>query len=370
MNYKSSNKNKQAAEAAAWFTKTMSGDVTSETGWKFRAWLAESPENRAKFELLGAIWDHSEVLKDSPVAIQDLNELRENRNRSKRKRRFHGLPGFMPTFRAAALAAAVVLVFVSLWVFQPDGPTQNIYATKTGELRTIFLPDGSTVHLDTETKLSTHLSKDIRRIELIMGRALFTVFHDPKRPFIVDTGSVSIRALGTEFKVYKEKNGRVTVAVATGKVQIIRKQRSEERNRETAWFKPAGETVPKQDIRIAKLETPSVPVQNVITTGQEMIIEEQKAEVEIKSVDVKKIHSWRNGQLYFNMAPLPEVIKEINRYLDTKILIGDDRLKEMQVSLNFNIEHRKHFLSTLKETLPIRSRIDSSGRAVIVSADL
>ncbi|MBW2370278.1 MAG: FecR/PupR family sigma factor regulator, partial [Deltaproteobacteria bacterium] len=55
MNDKRSHKNKRAAQAAEWFTKTMSGDLSPETGWQLRAWLAESPENRDAFEFLGAI---------------------------------------------------------------------------------------------------------------------------------------------------------------------------------------------------------------------------------------------------------------------------------------------------------------------------
>jgi len=375
MNDKRSHKNKRAAQAAEWFTKTMSGDLSPETGWQLRAWLAESPENRDASEFLGAIWDHSDVLADSPVAMKDLNEIQENKNRSNPKRLFHRLPNAIPVFRTFSIAAAVVLVFVSLWVFQARMPKQQTYATKTGELRTIPLSDGSTVHLDTETEITTRLSRDFRRIELIRGGALFSVFHDPNRPFIVDTETVSIRALGTEFKVRKLKRGKTTVAVTTGMVQVKRKQKGDAPDRKIVRAKsaakmlPESETIPPMEARYAMLDMPPTPDAGILVNGQEMIIDAEKAEVVIKPVDVKKIHSWQNGQLYFNMAPLADVIEEINRYLDTKIIIADHRLREMQVSLNFNIKHRKYFLSTLKETLPITAGTDSSGHAVIMGAD-
>ena len=50
-------------------------------------------------------------------------------------------------------------------------------------------------------------------------RALFVVEHDTARPFIVSAGTAKIRAVGTQFNVYRRSTG-TDVAVVEGVVQV------------------------------------------------------------------------------------------------------------------------------------------------------
>src|SRR6185312_16380584 len=58
-----------------------------------------------------------------------------------------------------------------------------------------------------------------RDVELIEGQALFAVAHDVARPFIVSAGNAAVRAVGTQFDVYRKQTG-TTVTVVEGRVAV------------------------------------------------------------------------------------------------------------------------------------------------------
>ena len=88
-----------------------------------------------------------------------------------------------------------------------------------GEQRSIQFEDGSTVDLNSRSKIRVKYSKQERDVELIEGQALFHVAHDTSRPFIVAVGATRVRAVGTQFDVYKKSNGTV-VTVVEGRVAV------------------------------------------------------------------------------------------------------------------------------------------------------
>ena len=270
-----------------------------------------------------------------------------------------------------SIAACVMLLVVagSIWLTRTDILSKSTHLTATGELKTVLLADGSTVYLDTETRLNTIFSSDSRRIELEEGRALFAVLRDPDRPFIVTAGSIAVSALGTKFNVYKEKKGRITVAVSSGSVGISRKNQSYESGTEKEPVTPGKQPEPQEKKKAdTSTRRPGLP-QVILSSGQSVTIDEQETVHEIKTIDTKRGTSWRNGRLYFQRAPLSEIIDEINRYLENKIVIGDDRLKDIRISLNFDIKHRSSFLNALKDTIPSASHINSDGQTEITKRE-
>ncbi len=102
--------------------------------------------------------------------------------------RSHDLPagsgGRSRSLRASALGSRDGLLL----------PRPQTYATQVGEQRSIALNDGSTVELDTRSRIRVRLERDARKIELLEGQALFHVAKDERRPFIVSCDEVRVRA--------------------------------------------------------------------------------------------------------------------------------------------------------------------------------
>src|SRR5262249_37822743 len=123
-------------------------------------------------------------------------------------------------FRLArwSVAAALVLTTAAalIWFSRPPGTT---YATAVGAVESVPIADGSTITLNTATRVHVALTENSRNIDLERGEALFEPPHDPTRPFVVPAGDRRVIGVGTKFRVRRE--GEDTQVVAPGgKVQI------------------------------------------------------------------------------------------------------------------------------------------------------
>ena len=236
------------------------------------------------------------------------------------------------------------------------------------------MSDGSTVYLDTGTEIAVNLSGKTRHISLKRGRASFSVFHEPERPFVVVAGNVRVRALGTEFGVDKVKKGKISVEVTKGRVQVIRK------NANMVLDDPDGTEVLNSPVRTDRSDENVIanqadstrhPPEVILSSGQKIIVDEQKAEYEIKAIDAKQVNVWQKGRLFFDKRPLVDVIDEINRYLEQKIIIGEEGIKDVPVSMIFNVRDHKFFLLTLERAIPLlASEQASNGRIILIRKEM
>lgn len=96
------------------------------------------------------------------------------------------------------------------------------YATHTGEIREIALPDGTRVTLATATRLDLRFAPDERRLLLHEGEILVRTAHDaarPSRPFRVQGRDGVVEALGTRFALRQDAEGS-RLAVFEGRVEL------------------------------------------------------------------------------------------------------------------------------------------------------
>jgi ferric-dicitrate binding protein FerR (iron transport regulator) len=200
--------------------------------------------------------------------------------------------------RRALLAASIVVACagggVFAWLNRPP-----VYSTGIGEQRSLTLADGSTVTLDTRTRIRVRFSAGERNIDLLDGRALFRVAKNDRKPFVVQSDRAAARAVGTEFDIYRRAAG-VTVTVLEGRVAVTSGQR-----RADAVVVPAGEQVAV--VGSAGVTPPAV-------------------------ADVAAATAWTRRRLIFESAPLSAVVEEFNRYNTRRLVIRDPRLSGLHVS--------------------------------------
>jgi transmembrane sensor len=195
---------------------------------------------------------------------------------------------------AASIAVACVGAVLFAWLNRAP-----IYSTGIGEQRSLTLADGSTVTLDTRTRIKVRFSGGERDIDLLEGRALFRVAKNDRQPFVVQNDQAAVRAVGTEFDVYRRAAG-VTVTVLEGRVAVTSRQR-----RADAVVVPAGEQVAV--LGSAGVSSPAV-------------------------ADVAAATAWTQRRLIFESAPLSAVVEEFNRYNTRRLVVGDPRLSGLHVS--------------------------------------
>ena len=352
-------------ETNYWLMRIKAGDMTIASEIKFHKWLAADPKHQAKFDQMNAIWDGADIyLKDSQ-ALGDLNEVLTGKYVSQKQGWFSGFSIKFPIPRLAVTAATVFFMLGGLWSVHYYRELSSLYHTDTGIQKIVTLSDGSSVFLDSETFLSFQFSGNSRRIELQKGRALFDVAHDPDHPFIVYTDNISVRTLGTKFSVDKAIENRVAVSVTEGSVLVEKKGAQQSDSVDQVLNASGDKTI--TDRKFGPMENKgNLSLSGaVLDSGQGMIIDGKSKAFEIRPLDEQRTNSWIEGRLYFYMTPLSDVIDEVNRYLDLKVMIGDPSLNEAPISLNFDIKQRDLFLPTLVSAMAITVKKTDNGHYIL-----
>lgn len=299
-------------ESTRWFARLRSDTVSERERADFESWRDSSLANRRAYDELKGIWNAMDGLEAGPA----------RRSPEMRMAGF-GLAGTI----AATVAWLLIAMVAALPPFAPD-----IYETAAGEQRSLPLADGSTVHLNTRTRIAVDLSEDRRHVRLDSGEALFDVAADPARPFIIATGPGEIRVLGTRFNVRRD-TGSTDVAVIEGKVHVA-----------------AGDA-----------ETPGENAATAtLTAGQQVRIAAAGLSG-VADINPGLIASWRDGRLIYRGVPLSEVVRDLNRYLENAIRIGDSELENLTVTAVIRIEDRDSILAALDGALPLRKVSLASG---------
>ncbi|MGC4037143.1 MAG: FecR family protein [Chitinophagaceae bacterium] len=133
-------------------------------------------------------------------------------------------------YKIVLSAAAIFLLFLAGWyLFKNENnssvnkplPTHEI-AAAVDSIRKINLPDGSEVRLNAASKVvfDESFNKAIREVWLT-GEAFFDVVKNKDKPFIIHTGKVNVKVLGTAFNVraYPDEQN-VETSLVRGKVEI------------------------------------------------------------------------------------------------------------------------------------------------------
>jgi transmembrane sensor len=301
------------AEASEWFIDFRAGDVDGEARLRFIAWLRRSPEHIQAYLEVSGVW--SELPSSDPEGRFDIASLiararnepdviplslvyprlppppsaAEPRALRKLSRR--------PVLAAAALALLASITALFLWI---DSDTARSYSTGIGEQRTIQLLDGSTVELNARSRVKVHLTDRRRDVALIEGQALFSVAKDKQRPFVVRAGDAEVRAVGTEFDVYK-KQAETVVTVVEGRVETY----------------SGGDGADAAAIMLSAGEQLTVLPHTVTKPTR---------------ADTVAATAWVHKRLIFEETPLNEVAEEFNRYNRRPLAIDDAELQTLKIS--------------------------------------
>ena len=248
---------------------------------------------------------------------------------------------------AASLAAVVVGASVAIWVYVAQFPT---YATSIGEQRIVRLSDGTEVQLNARSRIRVHYSEHERHVDLLAGQALFKVAKNPARPFIVASDGARVRAVGTQFDVYRKAEG-TTVTVVEGRVSVTPE--------DVAQISPV--SLAQSGTAQPELATglpASAPV--LVSAGEQVVATPSKVSKPART-DVAAATAWTQRELVFDSTPLAEVAREFNRYNAKPLMVTDDRLKAFHVTGVFSSTDPASLLRFLRAQPEIEVAESESG---------
>ena len=166
-------------------------------------------------------------------------------------------------------------------------------------------------------------------MELIDGEVFFSVAKDATRPFEIDTGTATIRVVGTSFNV-RNTEGVLRVEVLDGIVQVA-----------------SGELGLARELHA--------------TEGLEYSGLEERRFV----VSTADTASWRDGKVVYRDVPLGELLDDLDRYLPGKVSLAEDSLADIRVTAVLELGDRSAMLEALSSSLDLKWSEVSEGLVLI-----
>lgn len=307
--------------AADWFAR-MRGPEAELVRPAFKAWLADS-RNAEAYAEIEQIWEESAGASVRPEACSPVNARWSWQSYA-----------LAAAFAVMALAAAVLLAAYSAGALRPGAGSSGTYASRIGQIRTIALPDGSMVTLDTASRIDVHYTAAERRIVLRDGRARFAVAHESARPFVVLARDRRVTARGTMFDVRLDP-AVVEVTLFSGAVDV-------ETEVATGQGTKPFRLTPGHKVALQPGGTMPQVVPLVADAGQ-----------------------WVSGLLPADGMTLADVVAEANRYSAAPIIVADPDIGRLRVSGAFRPGDAEALATRLAAALDLTVTRQSDGHILL-----
>lgn len=280
-----------------------------------KEWIASSAENQARFEALSKIWNVSETAFPHPADVDtekawqklagkiekfESNEMTIGKVKEK--------PGLFLRY-ALRVAAVLIPLFVAGFMIFSYYSKPDLITFATGqEISEKTLADGSIIKLNINSKLEypEKFTESTREVSLT-GEAYFNVTPDPQKPFIIQSGMVNVKVVGTSFNVQNnEDKDIIEVFVKEGKVVIYALN------------------------------------QKGLTTDSVFLDSEDKAVFNKKTFLLNKTNQidgdelfWMNQTLIFNKTRLEKVFTLITEKYNVEIIMKNSEIGSLRLTTRF-----------------------------------
>lgn len=276
-------------------------------------WLSERSNQKEVTSFLEELWKKTpEELSGKQIdqALESLLfriDLYENKYEQSRK--IFRIPPVL--YRVAGFLILPLLTgFLTYFYLQKSYLpvfVENVeYVVAAGERQQIMLPDGSEAYLNSGSVLITPQKFVGNKREIfLVGEGYFVVASDKEKPFIVNTGLISVEALGTEFNLnsYQKDEAAFT-------------------------------TLTKGLVRVSVLNEEYItPI--ILNPSQQSYYEPGMNHFEITTVNPELYTSWKDGKLIFENTPFLSVINQIEKYYGVKVDHSQYSKKEIGISVKF-----------------------------------
>jgi transmembrane sensor len=236
--------------------------------------------------------------------------------------------GTLGDYRAIMKCAAVVALVCVITFVVIQVRTQKTTLMTEQSARQFQLPDGSSVWLNTNSRLTYEKDFLQKRAVQFSGEGFFNITHDPSHPFSIETESTATQVLGTSFNLRSyAKEDSVELIVIEGKVSFL----------------PA-----KAD--------------EVIISSQHKAVYSRTDQKTVEStVQDLNVIAWKTRLLDFVDAPMNKVLEDLQRYNGVPISVENEDVLTCHFSGSFENKTLEEILATLAFSLDLEYKKNSNG---------
>jgi len=298
------------------------GEATIEQNNQIEGWRRENLENEQRLEQFRIIWESSSRLAfngniDTAFSLQKLKA--KARAQSERSAKVIQVKSRFPWLK---IAAALILVGGLGWLYSGVFLEKEISFATQKDVVADTLSDGSVVTLNKNSLLlypASFKSKQ-REVSLSRGEAFFNVTADKARPFIINTGTTSIKVVGTSFNV-KNRDGLIEIIVETGIVQVSR----------------------KDNIVLLK-------------KGEKVVVKQNQSAMVAEKTPDRLYAYYRDKKFVADDTPLWRMVEVLNEAYDSHIVIGRKELNKLPLNTTFNNDSLDDVLQVICDTFHIKMK--------------
>ncbi|MEQ8475399.1 FecR domain-containing protein [Fulvivirga sp.] len=214
---------------------------------------------------------------------------------------------FVPLFIKIA-ASVILMVSLSYLIYNyPSSQKQYdhqlvVKRAEMGQKRTIQLPDGTIVMLNANSELNYPDQFGRVREVTLKGEAYFEVVENKEKPFVVISGEVRTRVLGTSFNIRNyHESAQIEISLVSGSVELLS---------------------PNETLKI-------VP-------GEQAVYDISSKQLTSHKADLSNYLAWKDGVLVFDGSTLNEIANALERWYGIKITFESPQTLECSLHLSFD----------------------------------
>lgn len=221
---------------------------------------------------------------------------------------------------AVSIAAVLLIGFAVFQIYNFNKPLKT-FASGTSVSSPLILSDGSEITLNagSQVKYPEKFGSHAREV-YFWGEAFFEIASDAARPFVIESGDVRVRVLGTAFNLKAYPGTGITeVVVNAGTVLFYH--------------------VDKNDNMLGKL---------ILRKGDKGIYDSNTRKLSKIQNDNLNFGSWKTGILVFNKTSLDEVFEVVGKKYGIKFHMSDPELARLKLTATFDNESLGSVLEVLR----------------------
>lgn len=288
----------------------LSNEASSDEQIQLFEWISLNAENQKRFNEFCEAWNktynHPEDFNEQQ-ALHSLNTKIDNLTPQVKKK--------TNWLKVASIVGILAITTTTLFLYTSNSASPEItYVVKSnppGQKSQLQLSDGSVVYLNagSSIQLPDQFNNQTREVHLLKGEAFFEVQKDSLRPFIIHTGQVQTKVLGTSFNVRFDET-TIEVAVKSGLVSVGNSQQTE----------------------LLTVNEKLTLIGNNIMRGE---------------ADLESILAWRNNTLILDNLSLAEAATKIEMWYGVEISFANEAIQSCKIAGKYKNQTLENVLQAI-----------------------
>src|SRR5690606_17019531 len=273
------------------------------------------------------------------------------------------------SYRWAAAVVTFVLLTGVLLYYVGQAPFYTEAAVSyqeiivpNGSRSKIRLPDSSYITVNAGTTVRYHTGFGTAHRDIWLDGEAYFVVKKSEKPFIVHSGTVQIKAVGTEFNVraYSSED-QVETTLISGKVLV----------RDTSGLSDLPDEVallPNQKLIVAKRNVSMDDEDALVAStagGVSQVSKPARNIIKQEHIDPAPNVSWKDEEWVIYRESLGDLSIKLERRYNVKIIFVDDHLKSFRYNGTLPDEPLEQVLKIMSMVSPIRYTV--TGKTVVFS---